>query len=138
MTDRGDGTLNDDPPSEEALPAEPGPEEGSQLIRAEAVYFRQGPLPDPREIERYEQAFPGSADRIFRMTESEVSHRHGTEKRGQYIGGGIAALGLIGGFTLIAWGHDLAGVALTVSGIAPIVYAFLRTGQRGRRGRGSE
>lgn len=121
-------------PEEEVVSGEPVEEdEASLLRRTEAVYFRRGPYPEAREVERYDQVLPGAADRIFTMAESEVGHRHDTERLGQYIGAGIAILGLVGGFTLIAWGHDVAGVAFTVSGIAPIVYAFLRTGQRGGR-----
>jgi len=97
VTDRDNGPPNGDPPPGEVVPTEPPPEEGSNLIQAEAVYFRQGPLPDAREMQRYEQILPGSADRILKMTESEGSHRHDTEKRGQYIGAGIAVLGLVGG-----------------------------------------
>ncbi len=40
---------------------------------------QSGPLPAPEVLARYEQSFPGSADRIIKMAESEMAHRQGLE-----------------------------------------------------------
>lgn len=105
----------------------PASEEAQRLVRAEAAYFYQGPLPSPEQLQGYEEIVPGSAERIIGRLEGETEHRHGMERRGQYIAGGIAGAGLLGGFALIMFNHDVAGAIFTASGIGPIVYAFLRT-----------
>lgn len=39
----------------------------------------QGPLPPAQEFAAYEKALPGSADRILRMAETQIAHRHAYE-----------------------------------------------------------
>lgn len=107
-----------------------GSEIEAKLIRAEAVYVRQGPLPDAEEVRRYETTLPGAADRIFAMAESEVSHRHCLESRGQWVASGLAFLAVAGGFALIFSGYGWYGLLFTAVGVAPIVYAFLRDRRR--------
>lgn len=46
----------------------PGDEQALFGISAQFVQF-EGPLPHPALLEQYERAFPGAADRIFRMSE---------------------------------------------------------------------
>ena len=40
-----------------------------------------GPLPPPHMLKGYEEALPGGADRIFKMAESQNSHRQEQESR---------------------------------------------------------
>lgn len=127
-SDEAPARRDPDAPSAEEAPTAEVPRE---FVQAEIAYRYQGPLPDPATLQGYEGVLPGSAERIVGRMEQETNHRHATERRGQYAGAGIAAAGLVGGFVLILLGHDWAGVVFTASGIAPIVYAFLRSGQRG-------
>lgn len=45
-----------------------------RISLAEAASF-QGPLPPPTMLEAYDKALPGSAERIFTITEKEQDHR---------------------------------------------------------------
>lgn len=128
----------DDSPGDEARRPDPPhpPEEGeggeieARFIKAEAVYVRQGPLPDAEEVRRYEITLPGAADRIFSMAESEVSHRHSLEARGQWVASSLALLAVLGGFVLIFSGNGWYGLLFAAVGVAPMVYAFLRERRR--------
>ncbi len=66
------------------------------ILAAKAESF-SGPLPHPDLMVKYEQAFPGAANRIFTMAEKEQDHRISFEdrrlngilsqaKRGQWMG----------------------------------------------------
>jgi len=63
----------------------------------------QGPLPPPSVLREFDNALPGTAERIVRMAESEVAHRQAHEnqvlsniasdtKRGHYIGFAITTM----------------------------------------------
>lgn len=43
-------------------------------------HVRSGPLPDPQELQLYEQLVPGAAARIIRMGELQQEHRHKLEQ----------------------------------------------------------
>jgi uncharacterized membrane protein len=48
-----------------------------QLVSLQTVHTQHsGPLPDPETLQRYENAIPGAADRIFKMAEKEQTNRH--------------------------------------------------------------
>ncbi len=64
------------------------------------------------------------------MAESEVSHRHRLESRGQWVASGLAILAVAGGFAIIFSGNGWYGILFTAVGVAPIVYAFLRDRRR--------
>ena len=53
--------------------------------RVEAVMRRSqsysGPLPMPEDLEKYDQVVPGAAERIIRMAEKEMQHRHESDNR---------------------------------------------------------
>lgn len=40
-----------------------------------------GPLPKPEDLAKYEQVIPGAAERIIKMAEREMQHRHEYETR---------------------------------------------------------
>lgn len=102
-----------------------------------------GPLPHPQILEQYEHIFPGAAERIIRMAESETNHRRGIQDRsvsadiegmrrqfsearvGQYCAL-LITLGFIGAGTYVAIsGQALTGLAFSGIGIVTIVSAFI-------------
>lgn len=38
-----------------------------------------GPLPAPEDLEKYDRIVPGAAERILKMAEKEMEHRHSNE-----------------------------------------------------------
>ncbi|WP_323862883.1 DUF2335 domain-containing protein [Xenorhabdus szentirmaii] len=69
----------------------------------------QGPFPPPKLLKEYENTLPGAAERVFALTEKEQNHRHeiddkvvnggiSKDKRGQWMGFGLALLILCGAF----------------------------------------
>ncbi len=40
-----------------------------------------GPLPRPEDLAKYDQIVPGAAERIIKMAEKEMQHRHATEDK---------------------------------------------------------
>ncbi|RTM57086.1 DUF2335 domain-containing protein [Enterobacter hormaechei subsp. xiangfangensis] len=95
-----------------------------QIIVAHEAF--SGPFPHPRHLKGYEDVLPGSAERIFSMTEREMDHRHRMEekvldsavsrdRRGQFLGV-ISTLAALGAASYLAMhGHD--GVAITIIGV---------------------
>lgn len=102
-------------------------EQPSGMIEARAAYYEHiGPLPPPSTLERYDEALPGLAERVVGRMEQESDHRHTLDKRGQLIAAILGAGGLIGGLGAIFTNHDWAGVAVIASGVAPLVFAFVK------------
>lgn len=95
---------------------------------------------------------PGLVERIVVMAETEGQHRHDMERSaleadiaqargelddrrlGQLLGFTIATVATIAGAVVTTLGHDWAGAALGVSGVAGLAAVFVR-GQLGRRWR---
>ncbi|WP_195758680.1 DUF2335 domain-containing protein [Enterobacter cloacae] len=85
-----------------------------------------GPFPHPRHLKHYEEILPGSADRIFSLTEREMAHRQRMEekvldasvnrdRRGQ-VCGVISTLAAIFAATYLAI-NDHDGAAITIIGV---------------------
>lgn len=81
--------------------------------------LHSGPLPPAEMLAKYEEILPGSAERIFRLAESEALHRRAREVTAQeHYGKAVSAqikqagLGLILGFGVALAGLALAGYAL--------------------------
>jgi uncharacterized membrane protein len=92
-----------------------------------------GSYPPPSIIEGYERVQPGLADRIFRMTESDLAHRHFMEKSlasymscGQWFGFILALVALVGSIVLIYTDRQIAGGALSAAIIVPLVTLFVK------------
>lgn len=102
-------------------------EHSDYIVRAEAVYVRQGPLPDAQEMERYERTLSGSADRILSMAEKEVEHRHDMDKKGQIIGAALPVFFILLGAAIFAWTGSWAGVVFVALGLTPAGYSFCAT-----------
>ncbi|HHA1306236.1 TPA: DUF2335 domain-containing protein [Enterobacter kobei] len=95
-----------------------------QIIVAHEAF--SGPFPHPRHLKGYEDVLPGSAERIFSMTEREMAHRHRMEEkvldsavwrdiRGQVLGV-VSTLAALGAATYLSM-HDHDGVAATIIGV---------------------
>ena len=101
----------------------------------EAASF-SGPLPPPTMYREYENALPGSAERILVMAEKEQSHRIAWEtealsasgqetKRGQWLGFAIAAACLGAAIFLAVSGREVVASIALGAGAVGLVGRFL-------------
>ena len=114
------------------------PSDGGELL-SEHVSITQsfrGPLPPPGALAKYNDAFPGCAERIVAMAERQVIHRQmlesnaldgklTAERRGQVLGFILALTVIIGGGVLIALDKDASGLTAIVSALAGLVAVFV-------------
>ena len=103
--------------------------------------FRQvsvfsGPLPDPNDLIKYNQAFDGCAERIVAMAEGQARHRQELEKtvvesnlrhdrRGQTLGFILSLVGIMGSLGLIALGLPTEGLTVFFANLATLVGLFV-------------
>ena len=111
--------------------------------KRELVAQYEGPIPPASEMAKYENALPGTADRILAMSEKEATHRHKVEgtllvqddRRITHafierILGQIFAL-IMGVFAISAGayvalkGYQLAGGFIGGGGVIGLVTAFI-------------
>lgn len=96
----------------------------------------EGPLPPPSLLEGYERILPGSAERIFLLTEKEQTHRHltdneilkgniGRDKRGQWMGFSITIFILIIAAYFAAQGNTLFAGTLIGIDLLGLVAVFV-------------
>ena len=96
----------------------------------------QGPLPPPAVLARYNDAFPGCAERIVAMTERQLTHRHTLESRvvegrlaaehsGQRFAFALVLLALAVGSGLIAFDKDTGGLTAIIGALASVVAIFV-------------
>lgn len=75
----------------------------------------QGPLPAPSDLERYNTAFPGGAERVFQMAEAEQRARIEYEakaldgmlndtRRGHYLGAAVSFAALVAALVAVQLG----------------------------------
>ena len=87
-------------------------------------------------LERYNQVFPGCAERIVAMAESQSSHRQHlesthsqgtqkTERRGQVFGFLLGMTAIVGGIGLIAFDKDAAGLASIIAALVSLAGVFI-------------
>jgi len=106
----------------------------------------EGPLPPPAQLEQFERACPGSADRIIKMAESNSAHRQRLEAivvegnvdaqaRGQWFALilALAVLG-VGGWLVIA-GRTSTGLWIMLGDITALAGIFIGTRLLQRRER---
>jgi len=72
----------------------------AQQLRSEF----SGPLPPPEILAKYENTFPGAAERIFQMAEDQAQHRRNMEKESLKLAGRDSLLGIATGFIIAAVG----------------------------------
>jgi len=84
----------------------------------------------------YNQVFPGCAERVVAMAESQSAHRQelertvvtgnvAAEKRGQNYAFVLGALAIIGGIILIALGKDVQGLVAIISALGTLAGVFI-------------
>jgi uncharacterized membrane protein len=95
-----------------------------------------GPIPPPEALAQYEQITAGLAGRIVGMAESQLAHRQAMEnmalpakmaeaRRGQWIAGAVAIVGLIVAGTVGVWGNAWASGAIGLADLSSIVGIFV-------------
>jgi uncharacterized membrane protein len=94
---------------------------------------------------RYNQALPGTAERIIAMAEREQMHRHSQEKRraegelravlvGQLLAGAIGLSGVASGFVLVLKDKPVSGFAALITSLGALVgLYFWNLHQRGKQ-----
>ncbi len=102
-----------------------------------------GTLPAPETLRRYDELIPGSAERIFLLTEDQASQRYELERATikaeatrTYLAlgtaAGIAALCVVLGFIIVVAGNEV-GAFIATLGIALFAGVFLYTGRDRRQ-----
>ena len=93
------------------------------------VQRQSGPLPPSQELKGYEEVLTGAAERILQMAEEESRHRRTIEKdivraeisaetRGQWLGAGLAVIGVSGGVVAAVLGSPGLGASLSIVSLA--------------------
>jgi uncharacterized membrane protein len=96
-----------------------------------------GPLPPPAILQEYNEVLEGAAERIFKMAETQASHRQELEKRvvksdilksylGLTAGFVVAATAIVSGSLVAYYGQPWAGAAIGGAPVAALVWAFLK------------
>ena len=129
----------DRPADDDVLPPDDG-----RLVEVTSATLSVGPLPSPEVLARYGQVSPDLVERIVAMAETQGQHRRdmersaleadiaqargelGDRRLGQWLGFTIATVAILAGAVVIALGHDWAGGALGVSGVAGLAAVFVR------------
>lgn len=104
---------------------------------------REGILPPPEEMERYEQLTPGITDRLMVTYEKQVDHRISLESKvvdsdikksniGQVAAFIISMTAIIGGIYLITIGKDITGFVAMFGTLATLAAVFF-TAQKSRK-----
>ncbi len=110
------------------------PSEKNRLIHVQQHY--SGPLPHPDTLARYDEIVPGAAERIIKMAEKEMSHRHETENRMNKNAIRVAYLGIIFAFISVLIlsgsvlyalhkGFDSVAAYIAVGSIAAVAGVFI-------------
>ncbi|MGH9422273.1 MAG: DUF2335 domain-containing protein [Thermoanaerobaculia bacterium] len=105
------------------------------VVRAFSASF-SGPLPPPQTLAQYNQAFPGAAERIVRMAESQSAHRRSlesarvhadidNEKRGQVLAFIIALVVFLGSLAIVWQGKSVAGITVMLAELATLAGLFI-------------
>ena len=93
-------------------------------------------MPPPAVLVKYNEAFPGCAERIVAMAERQAAHRQAlessalagkltAERRGQALGFAVALTAILAGSTLIAFDKDTGGLATIAGALAGLVAVFV-------------
>src|SRR3990170_3173121 len=125
MSRRSRNRQNPSPSSPPAIDRTNQPAASNRVATVTQSLSFTGPLPPPAMLERYNQVFPGCAERIVLMAESQATHRQHLEsthlqgaleaqKRGQIFALIIGMAAVIGGVVLVAFDKDAAGLSAII------------------------
>jgi uncharacterized membrane protein len=95
-----------------------------------------GPLPAPEQLQKYEEVYPGTAERIIVMAEKQSDHRRALERKmvrsasrdslcGIVSAFVLCALSLVFSFFLIRSGYQVSGTIIGGVGITSLVTVFV-------------
>lgn len=101
-----------------------------------AAYSYSGPLPPPEALLKYQQVFPGCAERIVKMAEEQSAHRqrlessrmeatNRTERLGQVFGFTISMTAILVGGVLIYVGKNAWGITSILGSLGVLVATFV-------------
>ena len=148
-----DANEPEEPPSDESAVAQVTPQEidpdiadvvrqvasainestGVSVSSELSVLSRSGPLPPPEMLHEYNEMIPDGANRIMLMAEkaqaAHISDRQESrraERRGQLLAFACVLSVLATGLLLAAVGQGIESLTVSVSGLAAMVYAFVR------------
>jgi len=110
-----------------------------QVITRVSRFF-SGPLPPPEVLTSYNDAFPGAAERIMTMAESQLRHRQAMESRvvesncrnelvGQIIGAVLSGIAILGGIYLAAHDKPVSGFGVILVDLATLAGIFVYSRQ---------
>jgi uncharacterized membrane protein len=110
------------------------PTPATAITHVEASFV--GPLPPPGMLVKYNEAFPGAAERLVAMAERQSTHREALEttvlsasvtsqKRGSYFGFIISMTAILGGIYLIALGKSVQGLVAIISSLTALTVVFV-------------
>ena len=96
----------------------------------------EGPVPPPHLLAAYNEAFPGCAERIVAMAESQGTHRQrietavvkaqvAAELRGQVFSFLLALTAIVTGGVLISYGRNVAGLIAILAAIGTPAGVFV-------------
>jgi uncharacterized membrane protein len=97
--------------------------------------FRQGPLPPPAELEKYERLYPGATKLLFNNFMAQSNHRMELETftlqrdakradRGQMIAAILCIMVLAPSIVLLFLGKPLIGLAAIIGSLATLSGIF--------------
>ena len=105
-----------------------------------------GPLPPPAMLERYNQAFPGCAERIVALAEKQSDHRQTLERTkinsdikseriGTVLGFILVMTAILGGVYLILHDKDTSGLVSILGSLVTLAGVFIYGRQAQRKER---
>lgn len=108
----------------------------TSTVRMEASFAWSAPLPPPDLLKQYNDVFPGCAERIVAMAESQAAHRqaiedkviHGnvsSQKTGLWLGFVLALIIILSGAWLVYTGHIGWGAIFTGIPLVSLVSVFV-------------
>ena len=122
--------------NQEWIQKQPSSNGRAVVVHKETYQSFSGPLPHPEILRLFNEAVPGSAERIIKMAEEQSAHRRDLEKKviesdvasskwGQTLGFIIDMTGLMVSAVVAIYGNAWAGTIIGVGTIASLVGVFM-------------
>jgi uncharacterized membrane protein len=128
------------------MPAQPGEQtrQPGHVRQLSQVSLYSGPLPKPEDLIKYNEAFPGCAERIVGMAEQQsryrqdlerrvVDHNIQQDRRGQTLGFALSVIGIVGSLSLIGFGRPTEGLTVFFTSLTTLVGIFVYSRVEQRR-----